>query len=131
MLTRLDQVRSLDVVKRYMSAPPLSVLYPFVVLNSNPYIPPTHLVTGLSLIATGSLGSVSRKQFIDALVELSRNKQLIAGEYVGVETLVVEVCLEYIGRRWRESEEKGVVGVDEIAKKFIEVDLEVRTSERL
>lgn len=44
--------------------------------------------------------------------------------------LVLEVCLEYIGRRWREGELSGAVGVDEIGKKLVEVEMEVRDSPR-
>jgi len=103
----------------------LSILFPFIATSSNPYVPPSQLSAPPPLIATTSLSIISRTQLIDALVKLSQDKRPADGDEGKTDILVTEVCIEYVGRRWREGVDKGEVMVHDIATKLTEVDFEV------
>lgn len=67
-----------------------------------------------------TLLNLSRKQLVEVLSRVSKEKVDLDSE--GLREQVLEVCLEYVGRRWRgEGEEV----VDGIARKLTEIEFEV------
>ena len=123
------QIHSSEI-RRCMATPPLHTLFPFVDVPSNPYFPVTTPPAPPPLLALSSLQDISRKQLIDVLTRFSREISLVREED-GVlnEALIVEVCLEYVGRRWRERGDKGYAGFQEIAKKLSDIEFDVSTCE--
>jgi hypothetical protein len=109
-----------------LTSPTVSVFFPFLVLPSNPYFARCTIASPPSLLPADVLPHITRKQLIDALVTLSKARTLIM-QHQHIEKSVIELCLEYIGRRWRET--GGRAGernlVDLVAKKLIEVEFEV------
>lgn len=110
-----------STVHRLIHGGTLSILFPFIHIaspyftSSSPFPPP--------LIPAPSLATVGRKQLIDALAKLSRQRHL-PRDALYTEGLIFEVVLEYIGRKWRT--EQGQVDVVElIGRKLTEVEFEV------
>lgn len=102
-----------------LKKPPLAILVPFTRLTS-PYFPSSPSFPP-PLLGTHLLPVVTRRQLIVILVRLSHQPSL-QDEGVEWEKLIFEVCVEYIGRRWRMGEDDLVEG---IAKKLTEVEVEV------
>lgn len=67
-------------------------------------------------MSRSTLPQLSRKQLLDALVWLARDRDDAA-----VKAQVLELALEYIGRRWREEDRM----FESVAKKLAEVEAEV------
>jgi hypothetical protein len=79
-----------------------------------------------ALLNPSQLATISRKQFIDVLASQSKGRLAASGFNEDAERQVLEVCLEYIGRRWRggsDSKEENLA--EGIGKKLTEVEFEV------
>lgn len=94
-------------------------MLPLVDNATNPYFPEGRNTDG-PLPESSLLDSLSRTQLIDSLVRFSK---LDSTRVAGMEGLVLEICLQYVGKRWREVE--GEERVEEIAKELTEVEFEV------
>jgi len=90
---------------------PVGLLFPFNVPAGTPQ------GRSLSTLPAHALAGLSRRTFVDALFRLTREPD---------ETLakaqVLELTLEYIGRRWREGEDNII---DAISKKLADIEAEV------
>jgi hypothetical protein len=107
-----------------LSAPPLSTLLPFVPTTSNPYFPSLVPTETSPLIPAFQLNDIDKQQLIDSLVKLSK-REAKPGD--GSDALVAEICLEYIGRRWRNGGDgEGEELIEDIAKHLTEVEFEVK-----
>ena len=62
---------------------------------------------------------------IDVLARVSREKRVVDGDPEGLREQVLELCLEYIGRRWRCGEKGEEDIVTGIARKLTEITFEV------
>ncbi|KAK4687654.1 hypothetical protein P7C73_g2461, partial [Tremellales sp. Uapishka_1] len=104
--------------------PPLSTLCPFIILPTRPHFPVQQPSLPPSLISPSAIDNLSRRQLIDTLVKLSKEKTF--EETCLREELVLELCLEYVGRRWRTAVEKGEDVVEAIGKKLTEILFELQ-----
>jgi hypothetical protein len=98
--------------------PLLDLTPPYIAAEVGIHVPP-------SLLPASTLLCISRKQVIDVLSRLSREQVVIDGKVHGVREQIIEICLEYIGKRWR----AGLGGVENvveaIARKLTEIEFEV------
>ncbi|ODO05562.1 hypothetical protein I350_04617 [Cryptococcus amylolentus CBS 6273] len=108
-----------------LATPILTSLLPFTRLPSNPYFPTPEPPLPPPLLPNSFLATLTRNQLIDALARLSKEDRLISKKLHYEQELVLEACLEYIGRRWRSAETIDGNVVDDISRKLTEVEFEV------
>ncbi|TYJ58947.1 hypothetical protein B9479_000382 [Cryptococcus floricola] len=108
-----------------LATPILTSLLPFTRLPSNPYFPTPEPPLPPPLLPNSFLATLTRNQLIDALARLSKEDRLISKKLHYEQELVLEACLEYIGRRWRSPETIDGNLVDDISRKLTEVEFEV------
>ncbi|OXC83554.1 hypothetical protein J005_04391 [Cryptococcus neoformans] len=102
----------------------LSTLLPFSRLPANPYFPTPEPPLPPPLLPNSFLSALTRNQLIDALARLSKEERLISKRLHYEQELVLELCLEYIGRRWRSSEAVAENVVDDISHKLTKIEFE-------
>lgn len=124
-MTDGHQAHSLPAIRNALSTPLLSTLLPFTRLPANPYFPAPEPPLPPSLLPNSFLPALTRNQLIDALARLSKEERLISKTLHYEQELVLELCLEYIGRRWRSSEAVAENVVDDISRKLTKVEFEV------
>ncbi|KIR31671.1 hypothetical protein I352_06008 [Cryptococcus deuterogattii MMRL2647] len=95
---------SLPAISDALATPLLSTLLPFTRLPANSYFPTPEPPLPTSLLPNSLLSALTRNQLIDTLVRLGKDDRLISKRLHYGQELVLELCLEYIGRRWRSSE---------------------------
>nr|XP_031861574.1 uncharacterized protein CI109_002800 [Kwoniella shandongensis]KAA5528646.1 hypothetical protein CI109_002800 [Kwoniella shandongensis] len=127
----LEKISAPTCNRHALHLPPLDILLPFIHLPSNPYFPTAQPPLPAPLVSTASLSSLSRHQFVDALARLSRDDRTGSSPYIDDEDLVIELCLEYIGRRWRVASSDGNESgedslVDGISRKLTEIEFELQ-----
>ncbi|KAK8853398.1 hypothetical protein IAR55_004104 [Kwoniella newhampshirensis] len=109
---------------------PLKVLLPFIHLPSNPYFPTAQPPLPSPLVSVSCFPSISRHQFIDALSRFSQQDHAEDAFHIDDEALIVELCLEYIARRWRIASSEENQGedtlVDGISRKLTEIEFELQ-----
>jgi len=81
-------------------------------------------------LSASSLLNLSKKQVIDVLTKTSQERTDVEGEAQSIREQVLELCLEYVGKRWRGGEGKDERLVDSIARKLTEIEFEVGTEVR-
>ena len=109
-----------------LNAPPFSLFFPYAPITSIPSS--SHGLSSLPppLISSSYLATVSRKHLVDALVKLTRALANSRHENDLWKRLVIELSLEYSGRRWRMAMEKGEEDVVEgIGRKLLEIEFDV------
>ncbi|ADV23351.1 hypothetical protein I305_05619 [Cryptococcus gattii E566] len=125
-LTDDHQAHSLPAICDALATPLLSTLLPFTRLPANTYFPSREPPPPTSLLPNSLLSALTRNQLIDALVRLGKDDRLISKKIRYEQELVLELCLEYIGRRWRSSEAVAESVVDDISRKLTKVEFETR-----
>jgi hypothetical protein len=100
------------LLRNALSTTAIAALFPLVELNLPQLVPASTLL------------NLSRKQLVDILSKISRERSIAEGSCAGLREQVLEVVLEYIGRRWRRAEETEDV-VDLVARKLTEIEFEV------
>ncbi|WVQ75603.1 hypothetical protein IAR50_005231 [Cryptococcus sp. DSM 104548] len=108
-----------------LATPTLTALLPFTRLPSSPYFPTPEPPLPPPLLPNSSLAALTRNQLIDALARLSKEDRMTSKRLHYEQELVLELCLEYIGRRWRSAESVNGDVVDDISKKLTEVEFQV------
>ncbi|KAE8541668.1 hypothetical protein D1P53_001839 [Cryptococcus gattii VGV] len=103
-----SRAHSLPAICDALATPLSSTLLPFTRLPANSYFPTPEPPLPTSLLPNSLLSALTRNQLIDAL------------------ELVLELCLEYIGRRWRSSETVSENVIDDISRKLTKVKFETR-----
>nr|ODN81327.1 hypothetical protein L203_05579 [Cryptococcus depauperatus CBS 7841] len=113
-----EQAYPSPATARALATPILTTLLPFNThWLGSPALPPP-------LLPNSFLAALTRNQLIDALARLSREDRLASRRLQYERELVLELCLEYIGRRWRSSET--LVGfADDVSRKLSEVEFEI------
>ncbi|ORY31631.1 hypothetical protein BCR39DRAFT_526040 [Naematelia encephala] len=117
----IDKLNNLDVIRACIRQSPLCVLFPFTRLPSSPYFTTSHPRLSSPILPLGSLSDITRKQLVDALVRLAS----FCSDYETTQELAFELCLEYIGRRWRGSVRSEDV-VHGIGRKLAEAESELQ-----
>jgi hypothetical protein len=120
------QLHDNSLPRKLLSIPPLSTLFPLVSPDPYSYFPKSPLDIPALPLAVG-LDGLTRKQLIDALVWISQ-RDITAASQGGLERKILEICLDYVGRRWRGVGD-GEEGLEEIAKTLTEVEFEVSSRE--
>ena len=119
------QLQDSTIIHTALHSPSLSLAFPFSD-TSPPHYPGCTASPLPPLVPPSILPTVSRKQLVDGLVRLSRRlavHSLVVDEW---QETVIELCLEYIGRRWQlalEKHETDILGG--IGLKLLEVEFDV------
>ena len=101
------------------------MLFPLVKFEYDPDFPDLAETVPSQLLPASTLLNLSRNQVIDVLSKTSRERHVVHGDANGFRQQVLEMCLEYIGKRWRGGERNDADLVDSIARKLTEIEFEV------
>lgn len=109
-------------VQRLLNTGTLAILFPFIRATS-PYFPSSPAFPP-PLVASTSLSAITSKQLIDSLARLSRQTPLPRPrESLYTESLIFEVVLEYVARKWNTVQDDLV---EVVGRKLTEIEFEVR-----
>ncbi|KAL7424450.1 hypothetical protein Q5752_000133 [Cryptotrichosporon argae] len=122
IVSEIVQVASLKgILGLALIHPTTRLVLPFTTLPTNAYVFSAPLPS--PLLPPAPL-AITRKHLIDALARLSRETGVADGSAPKAEERVVEVCLEYAGKRWRCAGDDDIV--EGIGRKLAEVEFEVQ-----